>query len=488
MIPAELKHRLRDLPHKPGVYLFRDRLGRVIYVGKARSLRRRVSQYFQPSRTMRTDPKTRALLDSIADFETFVVQSEAEALLLESRLVKDFKPRYNALLKDDKRFLLVKVHLNEPYPRFRFARLRKDDGARYFGPFVHAGAVRLALRWIRKRYGVLVQGTGAPREQDLKYSSYLVPVPLKDIPRNEYLRRVAEACEFLEGRNRAAIDELEQQMRAAAAAHQFEKAAELRDIWESLRQIAQEARARKFVHLLPQRATPETELAELQRVLELPAPPRHMEGFDISTISGSLTVASAVCFLDGRPHKDHYRHYRIRTVSGPDDFASIHEVVRRRYTRVLRENGPLPDLVLVDGGAGQLNAARAALDALGLPLPIIGLAKQMEEIYRPNQPVPLRLRRDSPALHLIQRLRDEAHRFANAYHQQLRQRRIRESVLDEVPGLGEKKKLILLRHFGSITRIRQATQDELAQVPGIGAKLAATVHAVVHQPKTLSAS
>ncbi|MDW8342895.1 MAG: excinuclease ABC subunit UvrC [Verrucomicrobiae bacterium] len=476
---SNLKNRLRELPHKPGVYLFRDRLGRVIYVGKARSLRKRVSQYFQPSRAMRADPKTRALLDSIEDFETFVVQSEAEALLLESRLVKDFKPRYNALLKDDKRFLLVKVDLDEPYPRFRFARLRKDDGARYFGPFVHAGAVRLALRWIRKQYGVLIQGTGAPRERDLKYSSYLVPVPLKDLPREEYLRRVEQACEFLEGRNREAIEALEQQMRAAAAAKQFEKAAELRDIWESLRQIAREARARKFVRALPQRAEPETELAELQRVLGLPGLPRHIEGFDISNISGTLTVASTVCFQDGRPHKEHYRHYRIQTVTGPDDFASMTEVVRRRYARVLEENGTLPDLVLVDGGIGQLNAARAALGALGLHLPVIGLAKQFEEIYLADQPDPLHLPRDSPALHLIQRLRDEAHRFANAYHQQLRQRRIRESVLDEVPGLGEKKKLALLQQFGSVARIREASVEELADVPGIGPKLAAAIHAAL---------
>lgn len=476
----ELKTRLRALPHKPGVYLFRDRLGRVIYVGKARSLRKRVSQYFQPSRAMRADPKTRALLDSIVEFETFVVQSEAEALLLESRLVKDFKPRYNALLKDDKRFLLVKVNLDEPYPRFRFARLRKDDGARYFGPFVHAGAVRLALRWIRKQYGVLIQGTGAPKERDLKYSSYLVPIPLKDMPREEYMRRVEQACEFLEGRNRDAIAALEQQMREAAAARQFEKAAELRDIWDSLRQIAHEARARKFVRALPQSAAPETELADLQRVLSLPAPPRHIEGFDISNISGTLTVASAVCFQDGRPHKDHYRHYRIQTVNGPDDFASMREVVQRRYARVLEEKGALPDLVLVDGGVGQLNAARAALAMLGLQLPVIGLAKQFEEIYLPDQPSPLRLERNSPALHLIQRLRDEAHRFANAYHQQLRQRRIRESVLDEVPGLGDKKKLALLRQFGSVARIRQATVEELAAVPGIGPRLAQTIHTALH--------
>ncbi|MGA2603265.1 MAG: GIY-YIG nuclease family protein [Verrucomicrobiia bacterium] len=189
-----LKAKVRDLPNKPGVYLMRDQLGRVIYVGKARSLRKRVSQYFHPSRAMRWDPKTRALIESIADFETFVVKSEPEALLLEGKLIKEYKPRYNAMFKDDKRFLMVKISMNEPYPRFKFARLKKDDGARYFGPFAHAGAVRQVMQWMRKKYGVLVQGTGAPKEKDLKYSTYLVPVPLAEMPHEEYLRRVDLAC------------------------------------------------------------------------------------------------------------------------------------------------------------------------------------------------------------------------------------------------------------------------------------------------------
>src|SRR6266446_8024541 len=206
-----LKSKVRDLPNKPGVYLMRDKLGRVIYVGKARSLRKRVGQYFHPSRAMRWDPKTQALIGSIADFEVLVVKSEPEALLLEGKLIKEYKPRYNAMFKDDKRFLMVKVSLNEPYPRFKFARLKKDDGARYFGPFAHAGAVRRAMQYMRKKYGVLVQGTGAPKAKDLKYSTYLVPVPLQDMPREEYLRRVEFACRFLEGQNREAVDELQQQ-------------------------------------------------------------------------------------------------------------------------------------------------------------------------------------------------------------------------------------------------------------------------------------
>jgi excinuclease ABC subunit C len=513
---VNLKSKARDLPNKPGVYLMRDQLGRVIYVGKARSLRKRVGQYFHgarsaihPSRRYVWDPKTRALIESIADFETFVVKSEPEALLLEGKLIKDYRPRYNAMFKDDKRFLLVKVNLTEPYPRFKFARLKKEDGARYFGPFAHGGSVRLAMQWIRKKYGVLVQGTGVPtgstssplKEKDMKYSTYLVPVPLKDLSREEYLRRVNLACDFLEGRNKEAISQLEREMQQASREMQFEKAAQLRDVINSLREIGRVARERKFVRDFQPKIEPQSEMEELRRVLNLPTLPQHIEGFDISNISGTLSVASAVCFRDGKPHKQHYRHYRIKTVEGSDDFASMAEVVGRRYAparrsafskpasmnkgrcgapregaRVRAEGGALPDLVMVDGGAGQLAAALRALDALELrAVPAIGLAKRQEEIYLPSQPKPLRLDRTSPALHLIQRLRDEAHRFANAYHQKLRKQRIQESVLDEFPGLGEKRKQALLRHFGSIQRLRRSDTAEIAAVRGIGLKMASAL-------------
>ncbi len=475
MATGTLKSKVCDLPNRPGVYLMRDRLGRVIYVGKARSLRKRVSQYFHPSRRMAWDLKVRALIDSIADFETFVVKSEPEAVLLEGKLIKEYKPRYNAVFKDDKRFLLVKLNPNEEYPRFKFARLKKDDGARYFGPFAHAGAVRHAMQFMRKKFGVLVAGTGGvPKPKDLKYSTYLVPIPLKDMPREEYLRRVDLACNFLEGRNQEGLDDLDRQMREASRQMQFEKAAELRDVLNSLREIARAARERKFTRDFAPKINPQAEMTDLQRVLNLPVSPAHIEGFDISNISGTLSVASTVCFRDGKPHKDHYRHYRLQTVAGSDDFASMAEVVSRRYSRVRDEGGQLPDLVMVDGGKGQLSAALGALAQLGIrDLPVIGLAKQMEEIFTPQQPASIRLPANSPALHLIQRLRDEAHRFANAYHQKLRKRRIAESVLDEFPGLGEKRKQALLQHFGSVARLRDATVEEAAVVPGIGPKMAA---------------
>lgn len=475
---TNLKSKVRDLPNKPGVYLMRDQLGRVIYVGKARSLRKRVSQYFHPSRRTAWDPKIRALIESIADFETFVVKSEPEAVLLEGKLIKEYKPRYNAMFKDDKRFLMVKVNLDEPYPRFKFARLKKDDGARYFGPFAHAGAVRRAMQYMRKKYGVLISGTAQLKLKDMKYSPYLVPVPIGEIPPDEYRRRIETACDFLEGKQPEALAEIEEQMRSAAKATQFEKAAELRDVLQSLREIARTARERKFSRDFSPQIDSQGEMEELQRALSLPALPKHIEGFDISNISGTLSVASAVCFVDGKPHKEHYRHYQIKTVEGSDDFASMAEVVGRRYARLRSEGGAMPDLVMVDGGAGQLSSALGALAQLDIrDLRVIGLAKQMEEIHLAAPAAPLRLPRNSPALHLIQRLRDEAHRFANAYHQKLRKRVIQESVLDEFPGLGDKRKRALLRHFGSIQRLRSASAEEIAAVTGIGPKMAGTLRA-----------
>src|SRR6202790_54760 len=239
-MPAQLqkpdfKVKLRDVPHKPGVYLMRDRFHRVIYVGKARNLRKRVSQYFTPGRTMRADLKTRALLDAIWDFEWHLAGSEPEALLLEGRLIKEFRPRYNISFRDDKRFLLVKVDLREEWPRFRLTRVKNDESARYFGPFAHSGALRQTLAFMRKKFGVLTFGRGSPSERELKSSTYQVPVRLSEITAELYRERVAEACDFLEGHSREMITALEGEMQKAAEKTDFEKAAELRNMIADLR-------------------------------------------------------------------------------------------------------------------------------------------------------------------------------------------------------------------------------------------------------------
>jgi excinuclease ABC subunit C len=503
----DLQKKVHDVPHKPGVYLMRDRFNRVIYVGKARDLRKRVSSYFLPSKLAQADLKTRAMLEATWDFETHMVRSEAESVLLEGKLIKEYRPRYNISFRDDKRFLLVKVDLSEEWPRFRLTRLKKGDSARYFGPFAAAGALRQTLNLMRKKFGVLTFGRGAPTERELKSSTYQVPVRLSEISAEQYRERVMQACEFLEGQSREMIDMLEEEMRKAAEKMDFEKAAELRNMIDDVRETTRSMR--RFTRgTLPSTIDPIADVQALADALQLPRLPRVMECFDISNISTTHVVASMVCFRDGVPDKNCYRRYRVRTVEGQDDFASMAEVVRRRYSRILleaREANPdaaefsqeqtvdglqriekqtpnfvpvrLPDLIIVDGGKGQLSSACGELQRLGLhDLPIIGLAKEHEEIYRPGRAMPLQLPPDSGALHLLQRIRDEAHRFANAYHQLLLKKRIDESILDDCPGVSQNRKNLLLRKFGSVNRLRKASVEQIASTEGIGPKLAEEVH------------
>jgi excinuclease ABC subunit C len=514
----DLNKKVHEVPHKPGIYLMRDRFGRVIYVGKARDLRKRVGSYFMPSKMAVADLKTRAMLEAVWDFETHTVASEAESLLLEGKLIKDYRPRYNISFRDDKRFLVVKVDPTEEWPRFRLARFKKDDGARYFGPYAHAGALRQTLNFMRKKFGVLTFGRGAPTERELKSSTYQVPMRLSEIDAATYRQRVAQAAEFLEGQSREMIHALEDEMRKAAEKLDFEKAAELRNMLEDLRRTTKPMR-RFTRHSLPTTIDPQADVQALADALQLPHLPKVMECFDISNISTTHVVASMVAFRDGVPDKNNYRRYRIRTVEGQDDFASMAEVVRRRYSRVLlqaREANPdaaefsqenprealerrqgsasfqlaattaqagssrylrLPDLIIVDGGKGQLSSACRELQRLGLhELPIIGLAKEFEEIYRPGRALPLQLPADSGALRLLQRIRDEAHRFANTYHQLLMKKRIGESILDDCPGVSQNRKSLLLRKFGSVQRLRKASVEEIASTEGIGQKLAEEVY------------
>jgi excinuclease ABC subunit C len=465
------------------------------------------------------------MLAAVWDFETHTVQSEAESLLLEGKLIKEFRPRYNISFRDDKRFLLVKVDPTEEWPRFRLARFKKDDGARYFGPYAHAGALRQTLNFMRKKFGVLTFGRGSPTERELKSSTYQVPVRLSETNAEQYRERVAQASDFLEGHSREMIGMVEAEMQKAAGKLDFEKAAELRNMLEDLKRTTKPMR-RFTRHSLPSAIDPVSDVQSLADALQLERLPVVMECFDISNISTTHVVASMVCFRNGVPDKDNYRRYRIRTVAGQDDFASMAEVVRRRYARVLleaRETNPdvaefsqeetveglrrlegetsnperptsnvereggeerrlfpmvrLPDLIIVDGGKGQLSSACKELQRLGLhDLPIIGLAKEYEEIYRPGRALPLQLPVDSGALRLLQRIRDEAHRFANTYHQLLMKKRIGESILDDCPGVSQNRKNLLLRKFGSVSRLRRATVEEIAATEGIGPKLAEDVH------------
>src|SRR5881398_1496664 len=332
----DLQKKVHEVPHKPGVYLMRDRFNRVIYVGKARDLRKRVSSYFLPSKVAQADLKTRAMLDAVWDFETHTVRSDAESLLLEGKLIKEYRPRYNVSFRDDKRFLLVKVDMSEEWPRFRLARFKKDDSARYFGPYPHSGALRQTLNFMRKKFGVLTFGRGSPTERELKSATYQVPMRLSEIGAEQYRERVVHVCEFLEGHSREMIAALEEEMRKAAEKMDFEKAAELRNMVEDLRNTTRPMR--RFTRgSLPSAIDPMADVQALADALQLSRTPRVMECFDISNISTTHVVASMVCFRDGVPDKNNYRRYRVRTVEGQDDFASMAEVVRRRYSRILLE-------------------------------------------------------------------------------------------------------------------------------------------------------
>ena len=478
-ISEAIRKKLSAVPHKPGVYLHKDRFGTVIYVGKALDLRKRVSQYFHPSRRMGWDLKFNALVEAIHDFDVHVVRSEPEALLLESKLIKEFKPRFNISLRDDKRYLMLKVNLNDPIPNLVFTRLKKDDGARYFGPFVNSTALRNTVALARKQFNLRGCRVFTPGEGDYKHCLYAhlknCTAPcVGNVTREQYLEQVNAACNFLEGQAREMQPQLEAEMKKAAAAHDFEKAAELRDLLRDLQDTWK--RTEKFARVpytLPLAIHPEKDLVELANILDLPTPPLRIEGFDISNISGTFVVASCVSFKNGRPDRANYRRFKIKGVVGQDDFASIAEVVRRRYARLKREAKELPDLILIDGGKGQLGMAGAELKKLGLEkIPVIGLAKEFEEIYLPEKSLPLRLGLDHPAVKLLQRLRDECHRVANSYNAQLRLKKISESVLDEFPGIGERRKAALLKKFGSVQRLKMATLEQLAEVPGFGGKAA----------------
>ena len=483
--PVNLKEKVRRLPDQPGVYLMKDRLGRIIYVGKAKALKKRVSSYFTPSRAMTWHPKIRALIEMIVDFDTIEVKSEPEALLLEGRLIKQYRPKYNTDFTDDKRFLLVRVDLTEEMPRFRLTRLKKEDRSRYFGPFAHSGLLRKTLAQMRRQFGILLADATPDRLPDGRWQLYddvrqelyglqnIIDAPA-------YRARVEDACAFLEGKSREWLETLRAEMTTAAEKQNFEKAAELRDVVFALEKTL--AKTRRFERE-QSLARPESEaLAALATELALPIPPEHMECFDISHISGTFVVASMVRFTAGRPDKAHYRRFQIKSFVGNDDFRAMEEVVGRRYRRLAEENRPFPNLVVIDGGRGQIGAALKAFAALDLAPPaLIGLAKKHETIIFADERAPLNLSLHHPGLQLLQRLRDEAHRFANTYNADLRSRKIRESVLDDFPGLGPVRRKALLDHFGSIERIRNADTTALLDVGGFGEKLAAELIAFLRR-------
>src|SRR5438132_189681 len=426
----DLDEKIARVPDRPGVYVYRDGKQQVLYVGKAASLRSRVRSYFQESRPR--DPKTDALVRQIRDLEYIVTDNELEALMLEANLVRRHRPRYN-------------------------------------GPFYPATAMRETLRLTRQLFPLRtcsITIDGSLERPCIQYAIHRCNAPCTGWETREgYARTVDDVAHFLEGRDEELARRLTKEMEEAAAELKFERAtvAERRvqvlaPQRGSKRQFVAMAEANAAIalqnRLLSRDNRQQLVLEELQRALDLPGLPNRIEGYDISNIQGTEQVGSMVVWENGGMKKDDYKRFRIRTVAGADDFASMAEVLTRRFAKALEQGSVLPDLVLIDGGRGQLNAALKVLQDLGLDyIPAVGLAKQAEEVYQPERLHPLVLDPTSPALHTLQRIRDEAHRFAITYHKKLRSKRTIQSVLDTIPGIGPSIRTSLLKTLGSARRV-----------------------------------
>ena len=591
--------KIPHLPESPGVYLWRDSDGNVLYVGKAKRLRSRVRSYVNNDQL--TSVKTRALMQQAADLDTIVVPSEAHALILEANLIKEYRPKYNIALRDDKSYPYIKVTIPEPFPRVYVTRQLVNDGSRYFGPYTDVGAMRRALNVVKRIFTVRSCTYDLPRVAperpclDYHIGRCKAPCVLLQ-SQAEYRAMIDEVILFLDGRADEVMRRVKQRIQLAAESLDFERAGELRDILQHLerleeptvvmeveggdrdvlgyardgadacvtwmrirsgkllardhqffenideetdaavleaflvgpyrialerakellvpleleeREVVEESLDGAKIHL-PQRG-PRRELVdlatqnarhlleearltgdeteeragdpvyELQRQLGLQRVPRSLICFDISHAQGTDTVASCVWFQNGRPYRAEYRKFKVRDVQGIDDFASMNEVVSRYFRRRLDEGRTLPDLVVIDGGKGQLSAAHAALEALHLgALPLISLAKREEEIFMVGRSESLRLPRRSPALRILQQARDEAHRFAITFQRKRRTMRTVTSELLRIPGVGERKRRQLLEAFGSLEGVRTAAPEAIAALPGFSLKAAAKIQAALH--------
>jgi excinuclease ABC subunit C len=431
LVPAE---KVKSFPTTPGVYLMKDAAGVVLYVGKAKNLRNRASHYFTKAAT--EDHRTADLVPLIADIDFIQAESEVDALLLEARLVKDIQPRFNVELKDDKTFPYLQIRVREDFPRVEFTRTPRRRGVRLYGPFTSAKSLKRAMNVLQRLFQFRTCSLDI-RENDpqwrwfrpcLLHSIRQCTAPCNfRVTREEYRKQIRKLRMVLEGKKERLLHEMEEEMQAASAAMLFEKAARIRDDIEALRKLGQRGDVERDAQPEVFPIDPKKGLRGLQKVLGLEKTPRTIEGIDIAHLGGNDTVASLVHFIDGLPFKPGYRRFRIRSVQGVDDFASIREVVSRRFRRATDQEDVFPDIVLIDGGQGQLNAAHEALQMLGVEAPcLISLAKREEEIYRLGVAEPLRLSRHAAALRLLQYVRDEAHRFAQHYHHVLRRKRLEE--------------------------------------------------------------
>lgn len=409
----KLKAKIKDLPNSPGVYMFLDGKGRILYVGKARALKKRVVTYFHPGRAR--DARLEMLVGEVRDIKTIPAASEAEALIYEAGLIKDHRPKYNIDLKDDKSYPYLKLTVNEDYPRLFVTRRRLSDGALYYGPYVNSTLLKQAVSFMKKVFP-LRTCRRFHKTVCLEYHIGQCYGPCeKKISKKNYNDIVKQLRKFLEGKKTDLIKSLQQKMKEFSDKKQYEKALAVKTRIEALTAVRDLHDFAKYPIY--------GELDELQHTLELEDLPMVIECFDISNIGGREAVGSMVSFRGGKPSKKDYRKFRIRDVDGIDDYSMIREVVRRRYSRLKREKKPMPDLALIDGGKGHLAVAVEEIRKLGLDVPVASIAKEHNHLYAEGRRSPVRLAPGSRLLLLIQRIRDEAHRFAITYHRLLRSKR-----------------------------------------------------------------
>ncbi len=474
---------VRRFPDKPGVYLMHDADGRTIYVGKAKSLRKRVSSYFRHQHF--ASPRLARLVADIADISTIRTETEAEALILESRMIKHYQPFFNVELKMGETYPYIRI-TQEDFPRALVTRFKQDDDSLYIGPFVRVrdlrGLLRLAERYFPLRTCSLPMrvDTVPVRERPCMRHTLgrcLAPC-VKLCTEAEYRERVADVALLLQGRGVDLVERLRKRMDAAARRMDFEEAARFRD---TIRAIWRVSRQR-----LSSTTTAGEDWAPLQRlqqVLDLPVLPWRIDGFDISHTGGDQTVGVVVVFEQGVSNPSLYRRFNIRTVEDIDDFRSMEETLLRRYRKCLEAQEPLPQLIMIDGGPVQLDFARHSLESLGLgSIATLGLAKREEEIYVPGRKEPIRLDLSDPGLQLLQRVRDEAHRFAITSHRKRRDKKFTRSTLEDIPGIGKNRASQLLSRFGSLNAILALSPQELAAVPGVGPVLAARIAEALGRP------
>jgi len=408
------KEKIRGLPGSPGVYIMKSADGTAIYVGKAVNLKKRVASYFRPNAPL--DERIRAMVRLAEDIDHIATNTEAEALIYENGLIKQLSPRYNVALKDGKSYPLLKLTMSEDFPRLIMTREKKNDGSVYYGPYANAKLLRQALVFLKQIFP-LRSCVKMKKKICLDYHIKQCLGPCAgSIDKRRYSEIVTELKLFLEGRRRELLEAISSKMKEAAAREDFEAASGFKGRLEALSTIREDS-----VFYKPS-GGPE----ELGRILGMAKTPETIEAFDVSNIMGEAAVGSMICFYKGRPKKTEYRHFRIKTVSGVDDYAMMREIVGRRYSRITKEGKDLPDLILIDGGRGHLGAACGELEDLGISkVPVIGIAKEFEKLYVKNKRDPILLPKESKALHLLQRIRDEAHRFAISYHKILMSKRYR---------------------------------------------------------------